>query len=358
MSSQNNFLISRNRIIAVLENCAKMLSARKEDNNKISTLVLRIRQLAKFLRNDLLCEGAVSVLYNSYTHLLSLQKELRDKPSALPDELLTDFEKIVEEGLNAYEAEKKMMMADSHSTTYYTNSSGNTSKELKELEQMLEQMKKDGKNGTKEYADLQGKITFRKAMLSYLDDMIKAKEKSDDQKEVFSQKVAPLTNDITATIKDIDKEQMRLASLYKLYMWFTIAAFSALLIWETILVCKLYPRLTFDDWHPYIPFYLPFPLVGGLLWISIYQMNRAQTHLMALASHMQQLRYKHSLLQTSMNLHADTRKNEEHVELLINKVFEDNKKDVLKLDKGEKTPVEQLIPINKIIELVKAISSK
>lgn len=101
MSTQNNFLISRNRIIAVLENCAKMLSARKEDNNKISTLVLRIRQLAKFLRNDLLCEGAVSVLYNRYTHLLSLQKELRDKPSALPDELLTDFEKIVEEGLNA-----------------------------------------------------------------------------------------------------------------------------------------------------------------------------------------------------------------------------------------------------------------
>ena len=52
MSTQNNFLISRNRIIAVLENCAKMLSARKEDNNKISTLVRRIRQLAKFLRND------------------------------------------------------------------------------------------------------------------------------------------------------------------------------------------------------------------------------------------------------------------------------------------------------------------
>ena len=47
----------------------------------------------------------------------------------------------------------------------------------------------------------------------------------------------------------------------------------------------------------YLPFYIPVPIVGGLLWAFIYQMNRAQRQLMLVAYELYHVDYVEGLLQ-------------------------------------------------------------
>lgn len=46
----------------------------------------------------------------------------------------------------------------------------------------------------------------------------------------------------------------------------------------------------------YLPFYIPVPIVGGLLWAFIYQMNRAQRQLMLVAYELYHVDYVEGLL--------------------------------------------------------------
>ena len=130
-----------------------------------------------------------------------------------------------------------------------------------------------------------------------------------------------------------------------------------MIVWESILVCKLYPKLTINGGVNYIPFFLPIPLFAGLLWMCIYQINRAQRQMVVLADKLYKLKHNDSLLKTSVSVYADMRKNEEHVSKLIDSMIEQNKAKEME-DNISTKPIDYSIPLDKIIEIVKAITHK
>ena len=97
--------------------------------------------------------------------------------------------------------------------------------------------------------------------------------------------------------KIIEKEKFRLECLYWGYLIVSICllisfAFLEYELWNNI--CKITGRTII--WQDYVPFYLPIPVCGGLLWFCIHQMNRAQTSILNLANRLHNVKYLEGLL--------------------------------------------------------------
>ena len=348
---------NRNRIVTILDNCAKVLSTRKDGGEDISKVVLRIRQLANLLRNAILYEKTVKLLYEHFPLLVDVLNVIKDKSLALDNQVIAKLEEVVNEGLKWYKDETLDNVVGGYSIELLNEKIKGTEKQLQETLSYIQKLQDEGKKDTVEYVRSERKVTALKSNVEELKNMVEAKEERADKTEVLNEKVKSITTGIDEAIADLVDEKERLENIYKSYLWGCRIVFGALIVWESFLIFTLYPQLSFNNWKNYIPLYLPLPLLGGLLWVCIYQMNKAQRQMVKLASMLQRHRYKDSLLRASVNLYADMRKNEEHVASLIDDVMKHQEDDAENIEKEDDKPILSL-PFDKIVELAKAFTQK
>lgn len=349
---------NRNRIVTTLDNCAKVLASRKDGGDvDTSRAMLRIRQLTNLLRNATLYTATIGKLYKYYPQLIDILNTIKNKLFELDQEIVNQLEDIVDDGLKWYKEETLEKVADGDSIELLKENIKTNEKELQNAQQAMKKLQDEGKENSSEYIRLERKAATLKYNIEELKNMVEAKGKRAGQTEVLTEKVKSITTGLDEAIEDLKDEKTRLEDIYKNYLWGCRIVFGALIVWESFLIFTLYPQLSFNNWKNYIPLYLPLPLLGGLLWVCIYQMNKAQRQMVKLASMLQRHRYKDSLLRASVNLYADMRKNEEHVASLIDDVMKHQEDDAENIEKEDDKPILSL-PFDKIVELAKAFTQK
>lgn len=347
---------NRNRLIALLGNCAKVLSFRKDATDATMSLVLKIRKLEKYLRNNIDSLDTVTTVYAHNEDLLSALDSFRKRNVPLSKEVLKNVDNIIQEGVRTLEKESSVSF---NSIEYLFRQKAKTEKDIEDTERKIDDLKSKNEGESSEAAKLVRRLKTLDLILNELVDKINKKELQQDEVKELNKKISPLTSAFDSSIKLVE-EKDRLVITYKTYIIFIGVVVLVLVFWETCLVWNIYPKLPSTDWRVYISFYLPIPISAGLLWAFIYQMNKAQRQLIKCAQYIHNLKYKDSLLKASMEIHSEGSKNEEHVAKLIDNIMNEHShpdKDAITEDKTENKSLSAL-PFDKIVELVKALTGK
>ena len=346
---------NRNRLIALLGNCAKVLSFRKDATDATMSLVLKIRRLEKYLRNNIDSLDTVTTVYAHNEDLLSALDSFRKRNVPLSKEVLKKVDNIIQEGVRTLEKESSVSF---NSIEYLFRQKAKTEKDIEDTERKIDDLKSKNEGESSEAAKLVRRLKTLDLILNELVDKINKKELQQVVVKELNKKISPLTSAFDSSIKLVEEE--RLVITYKTYIIFIGVVVLALVFWETYLVWNIYPKLPSTDWRVYISFYIPIPISAGLLWAFIYQMNKAQRQLIKCAQYIHNLKYKDSLLRASMEIHSEGSKNEEHVAKLIDNIMNEHShpdKDAITEDKTENKSLSAL-PFDKIVELVKAFTGK
>lgn len=348
---------NRNRLIALLGNCAKVLSSRKDATDATMALVLKIRKLEKYLRNNIDSLDTVTTVYAHNEDLLSALDSFRLRNVPLSKEVLKKVDTIIQEGVRILEKESS---ASLNSIEYLFRQKEKTEKDIADTERKIEELKSKNEGKSPDADKLNRRLKTLNINLNELVAKISKKELQQDEVKELNKKISPLTSAFDNSIKLVEEEKDRLDDTFIVYIILVCVVVIALICWETVLVSNVYPKLPSTNWILYITFYLPIPISAGLLWTFIYQMNKAQRQLIKCAQYIHKLKYKDSLLKASMEIYSDGLRNEEHVAKLIDDIMNEQSypdKDAITEDKTENQYLSAL-PFDKIVELVKAFTGK
>lgn len=348
---------NRNRLIALLGNCAKVLSSRKDATDATMALVLKIRKLEKYLRNNIDSLDTVTTVYAHNEDLLSALDSFRLRNVPLSEKVLKKVDNIIQEGVRILEKESS---ASLNSIEYLFRQKEKTEKDIADTERKIKELKSKNEGKSPDADKLNRRLKTLNINLNELVAKISKKELQQDEVKELNKKISPLTSAFDNSIKLVEEEKDRLDDTFIVYIILVCVVVIALICWETVLVSNVYPKLPSTNWILYITFYLPIPISAGLLWTFIYQMNKAQRQLIKCAQYIHKLKYKDSLLKASMEIYSDGLRNEEHVAKLIDDIMNEQShpdKDAITEDKTENQYLSAL-PFDKIVELVKAFTGK
>ena len=253
---------NRNRLIALLGNCAKVLSSRKDATDETMSLVLKIRKLEKYLRNNIDSLDTVMTVYTHNEDLLSALDSFRQRNVPLSKKMLKKVDNIIQEGERTLEKESSVSF---NSIEYLFRQKVKTEKDIADVEREIKIFESQNKAESIEAIKLTRKLKILKLNLKELDDKINKKELQQDEVKELNKKISPLTSAFDSSIKLVEEEKDRLVTTYKTYKIFIWIVILALVGWETYLVWNIYPKLQSTDWRVYISFYLQIPISAGLL---------------------------------------------------------------------------------------------
>lgn len=354
----NSYIKNRNRLVNLFDNCSKIIRNRNEYDKNQNQLALKLSNLSLKLREEEHCEDTVSWLYSRFETILDIQKRLKDK--SLSTATIELLDKIVDEGEKVYKKEMSARDSVRNSKEYLVLQKENTEKEISTLESDLSVLKGKDKVDNRDILQMTARLSALKSALEILNKKIAQKENAEDEAKELKKKLNPMSSNIGEMLQDLQSEKKRLVVMFNVYIALIVVVVAVLIFWETTLINNLYADFPPKNWAKCIILYLPIPLSAGLLWAFIYQMNRAQRQLVRFAERIHQIKYKDSLLQTSMELYSDGRKNEEHVAQLIDNIMmhepSDDEAKSLTEEEKEKSPLS--IPFENIIELIKAFGYK
>lgn len=353
----NSYIKNRNRLINILDNCAKIIRARKDYDDSQDNLSFKISSLTAKLREEEHCTDTVSMLYSKAEELLELQKQLGVKQ--LSQENLLRLRDIVDMGEKEYEKEIRTRDAALNTMEYLQLQKEHMQKEIEILEQDIETYRKEGKAVGNDFRRKLTRLTSLKSGLDILNQKIEKKDSLADETEELKKKFGPVVENFDELLKELTSERSRLNRMFYLYFILICVVVAFLIGWETFLIGQLYSEFPPENWIKCIIIYLPIPISAGLLWAFIYQLNRSQRQLASFAERIHIIKYKNSLLQTSMELYSDGLKNEDHVARLIDDIMKSTNDSMTKPLLGEKVEEKaEALPFDKIVELVKALTGK
>lgn len=353
----DSYIKNRNRLVNLLDNCAKIIKRKVNYDDSKDKVSLRLSNFTAKLRNEEHCHDTVSALLARFEELLDLQKKLQgDKISTDAINSLVSF---LQYGEQEYEKEMRSRDAALNTLEFLQMQKENTEKEISTLEGDIESLENDGGKKGNDLIRMRIRLSSLKSYLETLNLKILKKRYLEDETKELNNKISPLTINSQDLLKELTCEKMRLNVTFYVYAVLIVVVVGCLIGWETYLISHLYKEFPPKDWMKCLILYLPIPITAGLLWAFIYQMNRAQRQLVRIAERIHIIRYKNALISTSMNLYSDGLKNEDHVAKLIDGIMKSGdysfEKPIVS-DKEEHNLTS--LPLDKIIELTKAITGK
>ena len=114
-----------------------------------------------------------------------------------------------------------------------------------------------------------------------------------DASEYLKERISTAFVELKKHISPLQEEKTRLNRMFYAYAILCGLVFLVLVVFEIIYLSQWEGA---KKWIDYLPYYVPLPIVGGLLWAFIFQMNRAQRQLMQLANVLYHIDYVEGLL--------------------------------------------------------------
>ncbi len=123
---------------------------------------------------------------------------------------------------------------------------------------------------------------------------IEKKHEAKDAQNTMKSRIEQGFKQLENGILPLNNEKERLTMLYWIYFCTSVTIFLALVVYEIVFLCIW--DGTVNNWFDMAPFYLPVPLIAGLLWAFIHQMNRAQVQLLGISKVLYRIKYIEGLL--------------------------------------------------------------
>ena len=180
--------------------------------------------------------------------------------------------------------------SDYNSKDFYENQISTLEQKIIDLNQQLSESKR-----TKEQKEeLTKDLEITKEQLEQAKSNNAELEKRLDAQQNIKEKISIAFSELKTHISHLKNEKTRLNWMFGIYAFLSFVVFVMLIIFELKYLSKWE---TPTNWIDYLPFYIPVPIVGGLMWAFIYQMNRAQRQLIFVANELYHVDYVEGLLQ-------------------------------------------------------------
>jgi hypothetical protein len=177
-----------------------------------------------------------------------------------------------------------------NSKNYFKNQISTFEKKITDLNQQLSESKQSQEQKEEITKDLEK----TKEQLEQAKSNNAELEKRLDAQQNIKEKISNAFKELKTHISHLKKEKTRLNWMFGIYAFLSFVVFVMLIIFELKYLSKWE---TPTNWIDYLPFYIPVPIVGGLMWAFIYQMNRAQRQLIFVANELYHVDYVEGLLQ-------------------------------------------------------------
>lgn len=185
--------------------------------------------------------------------------------------------------------ENPRQFIDYNSENYYSKQI----KEWKDKAAILNKEIEDLKQSNEKYEEKEKELGTIKEKIDRIqvekDELLK---KIDAQNNIQT-KISEAFSELKKHILPLEKEKTRLNWMFYVYAFLCVSVLGILIYFELSYLSKWEGG---DRWIDYLPYYIPVPIVGGLLWAFILQMNRAQRQLMQVANVLYHIDYVEGLL--------------------------------------------------------------
>lgn len=171
---------------------------------------------------------------------------------------------------------------------------------LQEEEQALSNELDNEQEESDKYKAKERELEEKKGQIKQLEHELEALNKKIDASDTLKNSINVAFDELKKHTKPLKVEKKRLNWLFGCYALLSIFVLVLLVIFE----CKYLSKweTTPKSWTDYLPYYIPVPIVGALLWAFIYQMNRAQRQLVLLANKLYHIDYVEELLLAITNV--------------------------------------------------------
>lgn len=143
-----------------------------------------------------------------------------------------------------------------------------------------------------------------------------------DAQEELKTNIKNAFNELNEYSVPIETEKKRLNWMFIIYALLCIATLTILAIYEYKFIERFNNQSIPNTWISYLPFYLPVPLCAGLLWVFIFQMNRAQRQLILLTDKLHHVKYIEGLLLAINTLSTNTSEGAIKIQQTINSIID------------------------------------
>lgn len=180
----------------------------------------------------------------------------------------------------------------------------------KEREKQLNEEIQNLRHSNEEYEEKEEELKKIKEKINQIQTEKDDLEKKLDAQNNLEGKISKAFSELKNHIKPLETEKSRLNWMFGIYAFLCIVVLVILVVFECYYLCKWEKA---DNWIDYLPFYIPVPIVGALLWAFIYQMNRAQRQLMQVANVLFHIDYVEGLLLAINNVTIDINSSSEKI---------------------------------------------
>ncbi len=280
----NEYFDVRGKLLTILDKSLHELDIEKTNPisaNRIITLLSNLSSDFIFYYRTI---ERAKMMIDRLEYYLKMSKETPEKGL-----YRRDFLTAVNDLYRTFQDENSPRIVKYNTEGFYTKQI----QELKEREEKLNVEIKHLKQNKKEQEEKEKELELVKEL----------KRQSEEEKEELLKKLDAQNNlkdrisnafvELKKHTSFLKEEKTRLNWMFYAYAILCGVVFLVLVIFEIRYLSQWGGA---KKWIDYLPFYVPLPIVGGLLWAFIFQMNRAQRQLMQVANVLYHIDYVEGLL--------------------------------------------------------------
>lgn len=254
---------------------------------------------------------------------------------------------------------KKMgVLSAYNSVEFYEEEIKRLNEEKKNLEKQLALCHGDTFSYNAKDVLLEKQLNDAKKRILELEQEKTLKKQNVDAEKEWNNKITEAFKNLETKLDPINKECVRLNYMYYASVILIAAALVLLVIIEYN-IFNHFTNVKSKSILDYLPYYSPIPIIGVILWIAIYQMNKSQRQLFVLAEQIHNINYIEGLMLALNQLAPDISDSVYRLNKSIDKIIDNQliRRDQVCCDEEKLKLIEKkdndVIPTEALIEILK-----
>lgn len=307
----NSYYQERDNIISLLQEGIRLFPAQGYDYGARMRVSILCK---KFALNSKIYVNTINKAISLKERLVSDIDNIKDENNNDKNRYILDFSALTSDIFRVFRHEDKDEPRILNTEDFY---SANIS-ELQKREELLVNEIASLKKKNHEYAEKEKEIEEVKLQIQQsMEEKEELKKKLDAQENV-KKSISNAFVELKKHITPLTHEKVRLNFLFFSYAILSISVLGLLVYFEFSYLSKWTGA---EKWIDYLPYYIPVPIVGGLLWVFIFQMNRAQRQLLQLANVLYHIDYVEGLLLAINSINLDVNSASEKINQVLDQII-------------------------------------
>lgn len=289
-------------------------------NSYLRYCLRKIQECVSLINNGELQFEAVNYLYNEKEHISDIVEKIcsGDKSKDWVNILFTKVAVLV----NKFRLTPIQLNSEDYYKDKVETLESDKEKLTRKLASLSNQHGKEQEENRKQIASLNSELRSKEEALQDAKKQYERAKSQVEAQENINTRITASFLFLSQKSGIIEEEKKRLNLLYYAYMIISGLILIGFLIVEIIMWYYLLQERGLICWVYYIRFYLPVPLCTGLLWFSVYQMNRAQRQILNIANQLHSIKYVESLLLALNNMSLDAKDGLHKVQNALDQIVE------------------------------------